>query len=421
MALRVNPFNDPELQKLLVPSVATPAADPVPELPSELPKKTTGDYESKYDDIMSGAAKDEGEIDRARAQKLSFMEVLPYLLMGKSDKLHDVREAKRAGDVAAINKNREAKIKQYLERKKFGEMSAESDLNSDESKLAQGYMSKLDSSKDWSGYSANQLKPYLAEYLKLYQADVKSDLAKTKAEDTAIYRGEKAAERKEKAKNQEKKHHTKVVNDALRSLQGFKRIGQAGQYVMANKRALLAEDAERVIKMMKDKTLKRDATIETELAATLATLMMGGNTPAQQTIEHFMSPTANKTLAGIFKYATGKPQNAMTESIVDHYLHQIQGQLTYWKGKRLNIFGSVAIMLEESFEKFPELEDRFNRSANAIFEERPYEKAGAQEDSTRQDPKIKAYAEQYKLSYEQALKIIENRKKANINTEGLHD
>jgi hypothetical protein len=162
------------------------------------------------------------------------------------------------------------------------------------------------------------------------------------------------------------------VDDALTSLQGFKRIGAGGQYQMANRRALLADDATRVINMLEAGELKRDSTIETELAATIATVMMGGNQPAQETIQHFQSPTANKTLAGIFKYATGKPQDAMTPEIVTHFKHQMEGQSKFWKQKRDNIHKSLNIQLDDVFAEYPRLKDRFDKASAAIFEEAPF-------------------------------------------------
>jgi hypothetical protein len=370
--------------RAVTPSTPTPApaaADlPAPSSPEAPPK----DYGAGYDKMVGEYAEDPKRAE-LRNYKMGIGDRIATFLAADASgnpgaALGNVKaeeSRKREGDVAAYDSARKQKLDDYMNRKKFGKDTANADKTSLESVAAQDLMAALVPDKDWKQYSAEQLAPMIDEYQKKYGIDEK--LAATKA-----WRATQQETRADAAKTKLEADDIKRTNDAILTAGSFKRIGAGGQFMMANKRALITEDGLRVIEAVKRGDLDPTTQIDAELAAVIATSMMGGNQPAQETMEHFQAPTAIRTWAGIKQYASSKTQKAISPSILAQTEHQLLGQNTFWKQKRDNSIASLGITLEDVWKRNPNEKDRFFRAMDANFKEHEYSplKAGGGKEPT---------------------------------------
>jgi hypothetical protein len=279
-------------------------------------------------------------------------------------------KARRAGEREDFEKGKKGTIEKYFLNQKLETELGRKDPGSKMSQLAQKLMAKFDKTRDWSDMSAEQLEPYLGKYQAVYEGELKAEANRIAKENSNFWKSQAAADRKAKFEDKQHARDQKKVDFAINALSGLKRAGASGQFQMSNKRVLLIEDGLRVIERLIEGDLKKDKTIEAELAAQIASAMMGGNQPSERTIEHFMSNTAQSNMAGIYKYVTGQPADAMTDAIVNHYKHQLEGQAKYWKDRRNQVTNGQYVKLESVF-KNPiwgaEERDRFERWASTMF------------------------------------------------------
>ena len=331
-------------------------------------------YSQQYRDLVSNPWADEGEREKLRTQKFSAQEALPYILnnlFGNRKKstieaIDEAREKKRSGDVEAFDQARKKRVEDYMASKKFGKIEGEDDPTSIASRIAQEYMKALDPKQDWSDRSATDLKEFMGPYLEKYKADATAALAERRLEATENYRTTARTEKKDTATVKRKDAAIKEVNSTIDTLSGLKRMGTQGPFVMSNKRVILANDGLRMIDQVKSGYVKGDATVEAELATMLASLMTGGNAPAMQTIEHFMSKTSLKTAANVAKYLTAKPQDALSKPMIKQLEHQILGQKKYWSEVRNQVTAGQYVKLEHIFAEFPEEKLRFDRAIHDL-------------------------------------------------------
>ena len=208
------------------------------------------------------------------------------------------------------------------------------------------------------GLSATKLKTQLPALEKIYAINQKHLDRQEAAND-------RGSAKKTAMDEKQKQLDEATFKDYVQTALTVKRGASAGNYGMANKREILSDNALRLIAMAERGDVKKSRQFETDLAATLASVTMGGNQPAEQTIRAFMSKTGKKDMAGIAEYISGNPQDALTQEFLENYRHAMEAEKDFWKQKKNGITGGMEIALEPVFERNPGYKDRWHRIQEA--------------------------------------------------------